>query len=226
MSKRIVLVLLLLPLLGVNPASAQQPPESRSGPSEQRRMPMGGERVMGTVASVGVDRITVKTADGKEQTVLVGDQTRYRQGRDEIKLEDLKPGDHVFLMGTAGSNNEITALMVRRVTEEQAQRFGAGGDRAFGEIVAIGNNQLTLRNPRQGERVVKINEQTTFMKEGKPSTLAELKVGDRVMAMGKETNGEFTATRVMSGMMGRGQWRGGGQPPEGGPRPEGGPGPQ
>jgi hypothetical protein len=73
---------------------------------------------------------------------------------------------------------------------------------------------------------VKINEQTTFMKEGKPSTLADLKVGDRVFAVGKETNGEFTATRIMSGMMGRGQWRGRRQPPEGGPGPEGGPPPQ
>ena len=226
MSKWVVVFLLLFPLLGVSPTSAQQPPESLSGPPAQRRMPMGGERVMGTVASVGVDRITVKSADGKEQTVLVSDQTRYRQGRDEIKLEDLKPGDHVFLMGTAGSNNEITALMVRRVTEQEMQRFGADGDRAFGEITAIGDNQLTLRNPRQGERVVKINEQTTFMKEGKASTLANLKVGDRVMAVGKETNGEFTATRIMSGMMGRGRWRPGGPRPEGGPGPEGGPAPQ
>ena len=226
MSKWVVALLMLFPLLGTSPASAQQPPDSQSGPPEQRRMPMGGERVMGTVASVGVDRITVKTSGGKEQTVLVSDQTRYRAGREEIQLEDLKPGDHVFLMGRAGSDNEITALTVRRVTEQDMQRFGADGDRAFGEIVAIGNNQLTLRNRRQGERVVKINDQTTFMKEGKASTLADLKVGDRVMAMGKEASGEFTATRVMSGMMGRGQWRGGGQRPEGGPGPEGGPSPQ
>jgi preprotein translocase subunit YajC len=189
-------------------------------------MPMGGERITGTVTAVGVDRITVKTADGKEQTVLVSNQTRYRQGREDIQLEDLKPGDHVFIMGPAGSDNQITALMVRRVTQEEMQRFGAGGERAFGEIIAIGDNQLTLRSPRQGERVVKINEQTRFMKDGKPATLADLKVGDRVFAVGKEGNGQFTATRIMSGMMSRGQWRGRQQPPEGGPGPEGGPPPQ
>jgi hypothetical protein len=213
MSKWIVTVLLLLPLVGLSPASAQQGPEPPAG----RRFPgePGGERIMGTVASVGVDRITVKTADGKDQTVLVGDGTRYREGRQEIQLEDLKPGDHVFVMGRAGSNNEITALTVRRVTEEQMQQFS--GERAFGEIVAIGKNQLTLRSRRQGERVVKIDEQTTFMKDGKPSTFADLKVGDRVMAIGKEANGEFTATRVMSGMMGQGPWRGRGQRPEGSP---------
>jgi hypothetical protein len=226
MSKWVVSLFFLIPLLAVGPAAAQQPPGPQSGPPAQRRMPMGSERVMGTVVSVGVDRISVKSADGKEQTVLVNDQTRYRQGREEIQLEDLKPGDHVFLFGRAGADNQITALMVRRVTEQEMQRFGADGDRAFGEITAIGDNQLTLRNRRQGERVVKINEQTTFMKDGKAATLADLKVGDRVMAVGKETNGEFVATRVMSGMMGRGRWRPGGPRPEGGPGPEGGPSPQ
>jgi hypothetical protein len=226
MSKWVVALFVLVPLLAVSPASAQQMPQPPSGPPAQRRMPMNGQRVMGTVASVGVDRITVKAADGKEQTILVSDQTRYRQGREQIQLEDLKPGDHVFVMGRAGSDNQITALMVRRVTEQEMQRFAAGGERAFGEITAIGNNQLTLRNRRQGERVVKINEQTTFMKEGKPSTLADLKVGDRVMALGKETNGEFVATRVMSGMMARGRWRPGGPRPEGAPGPGEGPGPQ
>jgi hypothetical protein len=218
MPKWIVTVLLLFPLVGLSPASAQQGPEPPSNRGFQGEP--GGQRIMGTVASVGVDRITVKTTDGKDQTILVSDETRYREGRQEIQLEDLKPGDHVFVMGRAGSNNEITALTVRRVTEEQMQQFS--GERAFGEIVAIGKSQLTLRNRRQGERVVKIDEQTSFMKEGKPSTLADLKVGDRVMAVGKETNGEFTATRVMSGMMGQGSWRGRGQRPEGnvGPGPQ------
>jgi hypothetical protein len=218
MPKWLVTVLLLFPLVGLSPASAQQRPEPRADrgfPGEP-----GGGRIMGTVASVGVDRIIVKTADGKDQTVLVGDGTRYQERRQEIQLEDLKPGDHVFVMGRAGSNNEITALTVRRVTEEQMQQFS--GERAFGEIVAIGKNQLTLRNRRQGERVVKIDDQTSFMKEGKTSTLADLKVGDRVMAVGKETNGEFTATRIMSGPMGEGRWGGRGQRPES----NAGPGPQ
>jgi 3-dehydroquinate synthase class II len=181
---------------------------------------------MGTVVSVGVDRLTVKTAEGKEQVVMVSDQTRYRQQQKEIQLEDLKPGDHVFVAGRENADHQLAGMMVRRVTEEQMQQFGAGGDRAFGEIIAIEKNQLKLRNRMQGERVVTINEQTTFMKEGKPSTLQELKVGDRIMAVGKETNGTFTAARVMSGMMpGGGRWGGprGGQRggPEGGPQSQG-----
>lgn len=198
---------------------AQQPPQR--DPGGGGRGEEGGERVMGRVVSVGVDRLTVKTMDGKEQMVLVNDQTQYREEQKEIQLEDLKPGDHIFLRGLPNSDHQLTAMVVRRATAEQMQRFGGEGDRAFGEIIAIEKNQLKLRNRMQGERVVMINEQTTFMKEGKPSTLQDLKVGDRVMAVGKEANGMFTAARVMSGMMrGGGRWGG----PEGGPRggPEGG----
>jgi hypothetical protein len=204
-------------------AYAQQPPQR--GPGGDWRGEQGGERVMGTVVSVGVDRLTVKTMDGKQQTVLVNDQTQYREEQKEIKLEDLKPGDHILLRGLASADHQLTAMMVRRATAEQMQRFGSEGDRAFGEIIAIEKNQLKLRNRRQGDRVVIFNEQTTFMKEGKPSTLQELKVGDRIMAMGKETNGTFTAARIMSGMMpSGGRWGGPGGGQRGGP--EGGPGGQ
>lgn len=204
-------------------AYAQQPP--RRGPGGDWRGEQGGERVMGTVVSIGVDRLTVKTMDGKEQTVLVNDRTQYREEQKEIQLEDLKPGDHVFLRGLSSQDHQLTALMVRRASAEQMQRFGGEGDRAFGEIIAIEKNQLKLRNRRQGERVVTINEQTTFMKQGKPSTLQELKVGDRIMAVGKEANGTFTAARIMSGMMpggpgGRG-WGGQRGGPEGGPEGQG-----
>ncbi|MFB3921452.1 MAG: DUF5666 domain-containing protein [Terriglobia bacterium] len=212
MNKWVPSVLMALCLFGLMPASAQQ---EGPGPRPGREFP--GERLMGTVASVGVDRLTIKTMDGKEQTILVSDQTRYREGEKNLQLEDLKPGDRVFIRARAGSDNQLSALMIGRVTEEQIRRFGAQGDRAFGEIIAIEKTQLKLRNRRQGERVVTINDQTTFMKEGKPSTLADLKVGDRVMAFGKESNGVFTATRVMSGPMGPGAWRGRRGGPEGQP---------
>lgn len=229
MSKFSVVLVLAISLPSAGLAIAQQQAEPRSGPGE-RRMP-AGERVMGTVTSVGVDRLTIKTPDGKEQAVLVNDQTRYREGRKDIQLEGLKPGDRVFVGGSENSNHQLTAMMVRRVTGEEMQRFGSGGDRAFGEIVAIEKGQIKLRNRFQGERVVKIDDQTTFMKEGKPSTLAELKVGDRMMAVGKDSGDGFKATQVMSGPMGQGGWRerrgGPGGPPGDAPgsQPEG-PAPQ
>jgi len=37
------------------------------------------------------------------------------------------------------------------------------------------------------------------MKDGRPIALKDLKVGDRIFALGKETQGQFLATRVVTG---------------------------
>lgn len=184
-------------------AAAQNTPQApERGPGRGGFAP--GEMVMGTLASIGVDRVEVKKQDGSSQVVMVNDQTKYQQGQQEIQMEDLKPGDHVFARGKTNDNKEFVAVNVRRVTDEEMQRFQAGGEWTGGQIVSIDGNQLKVQNPRQGERVVIVNEQTTFMKDGQPITLKDLKVGDRIFAMGKETDGKFVATRVMSGQFQRG----------------------
>jgi hypothetical protein len=184
--------------------------------------------MFGTVASVGVDRFEVKKADGATQTVMVSDQTRFREGGQrperpspsasqgprgpqaeagrEIQLEDLKPGDHVVVAGRTNESNQFVAGLVRRLTDQEMARFQG---RAFGEIVSIDQNQLKVRNPRQGERTLVVNEQTTFMKDGQPIALKDLKLGDRIFAIGKDTNGQFIAEQVMTGQFRRGGGGGG-----------------
>ena len=165
--------------------------------------------VFGTITSVGVDRFEIKKMDGSTQTVMVDDHTHYRQGQQDIQLEDLKPGDRVFVRGQANSNKEFVAEAVRRVTDEEIQRFQNAGERVFGAIVSIDKNQLKVSNPRQGEKIVLVNDQTQFMKDGQPIALKDLKVGDRIFALGKETQGQFLATRVVTGQFGgTGQRRG------------------
>ncbi len=184
-------------------------PQNATAPQGRPEWRQQGPQTFGTITSVGVDRFEVKKNDGTTQTVMVNDQTHYREGQreapKELKLEDLKPGDHVMVRGQLRDSKELVASGVFRVTEEQFERFqnaGGGfqnaGERTGGEIVAIENNQLKVRNP-QGEKTIVLNDQTTFMKDGQPITLKDLKVGDRIFALGKETNGQFVATRVMSG---------------------------
>jgi hypothetical protein len=201
---------------------------------------MGGPPpVLGTITSVGVDRFEIKTPDGATQTVMINDQTHYRQRLEgqqqpqELSLEDLKVGDHVMVRGTPNADKQLVAAGVNRVTAEQFQRFqsfaaqgGAGGGpggpggggpgggpmegtRAGGEITAIKGNQITVQSRRAGERVIVVNDQTTFNKEGQTVALKDLKVGDRIFAMGKEVDGKFVATEVHSGRPGGGGGRGG-----------------
>ncbi len=187
-------------------AVAQGPQDSKAPSGREKagkepgpRPGMEGNPTFGAIVSVGVDRLEIKKMDGSALTVKVDDQTRFRQGQDEITLEDLKAGDRVMVRGRPGDDKDFVAFMVRRVTEEEMQRFQEGGPRTGGEIVAIENGQLKIRNPMQGEKTIVVNDQTTVMKEGQPITLKDLKVGDRIFVVGKETDGQFVATRIMTG---------------------------
>jgi len=205
MGKQCVLALGLIFITLASCAFAQQKDEQKNPPQNTPRE-FAGPPTGGTVTSVGVDRFEIKKMDGSTQTVMVNEHTRYRQGQQDIQLEDLKTGDRVFVRGQANSNNEFVAESVRRVTEDEIQRFQNAGERVFGTIVSIDKNQLKISNPRQGERIVLVDDQTQFVKEGQPIALKDLKVGDRIFAQGKETQGQFLATRILTG-----QFRGPGQ---------------
>ena len=207
-----VLILLTLALAG-SLAAQQNPPAQGQEPP---RHSMGGEPPMGgTITSVGVDRFEIKKRDGSTETIMVNDQTRYRERQQQLQLEDLKVGDHVFVRDHLTADKQFVAGAVMRGTGEQFQGGGGGfggnaANRAGGEIVSIDQNQIKVRG-RRGERIIVVNDQTNFMKEGQAIKLADLKVGDRIFAFGKDVDGKLVATEVRSGHMGGGQWRGGGQ---------------
>jgi len=205
MRKRFALALGLILIALTCCAYGVQKDETKTPPQNTPRE-SAGPPVFGTITSVGVDRFEIKKIDGSTQTVMVDEHTRYRQGQQDIQLEDLKPGDQVSVRGQANSNKEFVAEAVRRAAADEMQRFQNAGERVFGAIESIGKNQLKVSNPRQGERIVLVNEQTQFMKDGQPIALKDLKVGDRIFALGKETQGQFLATRVVTG-----QFRGPGQ---------------
>jgi len=208
MRKQFALALGLIFVALTSCAYAMQNQETKAPPEKTQRE-FAGPPVFGTITSVGVDRFEIKKIDGSTQTVMVDEHTRYRQGQQEIQLEDLKAGDQVFVRGQANANKEFVAEAVRRATADELSRFQSAGERVFGAIVSIDKNQIKVSNPRQGERIVQVNEQTQFIKDGQPIALKDLKVGDRIFALGKETQGQFLATRVMTGQFrGPGQGRG------------------
>jgi hypothetical protein len=217
-----------------NPPTPGNPPAQ--GEEPRHRGANGPPPVLGTITSVGVDRFDIKKSDGSSQTIMVNDDTRYRQrveGQDqpqELSLENLKVGDHVFVRGTP-NGNQFTAMGVNRVTAQQLERFqngggpggpgggmgpggGAEGTRAGGEIESIKGNEITVNSRRFGEKVIVVNDQTTVQKEGQTIGLKNLKVGDRIFAVGSESNGKFVATEIHSGRP-HGEGGGGWQRPQG-----------
>ena len=228
--RRLVLGLFALTLtfslVSWNGLAAQDQQQSQQPESQQGQVPkhqrMQGERLMGTVVSVGANQLQIKKSDGSTKTVQVSDQTRYRSGRQQVQLEDLKAGDHVFVVGTSGDNNTFQARMVNKMTPEMMSRFGNGeggggqfgggmgnpGDRAFGRIESINGNEVKVSNRRLGEQTIEVTNQTQLTKEGQSISLSDLKVGDRIFAMGKQSNGKLVADSIRTGMR-RGRARGG-----------------
>jgi hypothetical protein len=228
----------LLPIAAQNPGPASHQPPDAAGEVRSSQM-QGRTIVVGTISSVGVDRFEVKKQDGSTQTVLVNEQTRYYEGgrrgprawrrgagqapgaeasapNTQMQLEDLKPGDHVFVVvQNSAGGGESTATVVRRLSEQQWMMMA--GSRVFGQITGIQGNMIKIQNRMQGEREIWLTDQTQFVKNGQPVTLQDLKVGDRIFAVGQEKDGKFTAHRVMTGMPRGGMRRG--MPPQPEPQP-------
>jgi hypothetical protein len=239
MNKKFLLSIPVLVLLSLAGSLAGQQNSPPPGQGQGRRGMGGPPPMMGTITSVGVDRFEIKKPDGTTQVVMVNDQTQFRQrqqGQQEpqqLALEDLKVGDHVMVRGTPNGDKPLVAEGVNRVSAEMYERFqsgggpgggggmgpGGGGPRVGGEITSIKGNQIKVESRRNGERVIVVNDQTTFEKDGKTITLKDLKVGDRIFASGKEADGQFLATEVHFGRpgggggFGGGGGRGGGQGP-------------
>ncbi len=71
----------------------------------------GMEHVMGTVASITDNSITVTTTDGKTQTVTATADTKYSKMDAAIALKDIKVGDHVVIHATKKNDKLIAATV-------------------------------------------------------------------------------------------------------------------
>ena len=71
----------------------------------------GMEHVMGTVANITDNSITVTTTDGKTQIVATTADTKYSKMNAVIALKDIKVGDHVVIHATKKDNKLIAATV-------------------------------------------------------------------------------------------------------------------
>jgi hypothetical protein len=71
----------------------------------------GMEHVMGTVASITDNSITVTTTDGKSQNVTTTADTKYTKMDAAIALKDIKVGDHVVIHASKKNDKLIAATV-------------------------------------------------------------------------------------------------------------------
>jgi hypothetical protein len=59
----------------------------------------GHKMIKGKVTAINASEITVQVENGPKQTVTVMPDTKLVRGDDDVKLQDLKVGDGVFVHG-------------------------------------------------------------------------------------------------------------------------------
>lgn len=76
--------------------------------------------------------------------------------------------------------------------------FAHGGEKhVMGHVKTISADSITVETTSHEIQSVQITGQTKFVKDGKPVSVSELKVGDRVVVHAKPSGQKLEATEVM-----------------------------
>ena len=200
-------------------ASSGPTSSSASGTRPAGRPGFGGTPpvAVGAVASLGSDSFTLTTRDKTTVTVKVSSSTSYLDpGVASPSLTDVKVGSHVAVFGTDASNS-VTATKVAIGGPFGGPRNGAhGGFGGFGgtppvaqgTVASVGTSSFTLTTRDKTTVTVDVGAATTYVEFGVSSpSLADVKVGTRVVVFGTDNANTVAATKVGIGNP-SGGWRG------------------
>jgi hypothetical protein len=145
--------------------------------------------VAGTVASVSGSTVTVTGRDGTSSKVVLTSSTTYELAGEEATKDAVVAGARIVARGTLAADGALTASSIDIAPAGSA-----------GTVTEKGSSSLTLTTRDGSTVVVKVSSTTTFQVAGVTApTLADVKVGDIVMAAGtRNADGSLSATIVRS----------------------------
>jgi len=134
---------------------------------------------------------TTKAVTKDDTTFQVTDATKvYRAGsKTPVGHDALKVGERVRVRFAETDGKKVA----RRIVIERDLRMG--------KVLSKDGSTLVIHTPKHGDVTVTVSEDTKFTtghrKDGKDGSLAAIKVGDRVVALGEETSpNHFKASAV------------------------------
>ncbi len=203
------------------PSAASQDPSSGSTSAQsQGARQRGGENgprpTFGKITAIRDGAIDVATPDGQTVTVKLTGQTEFRKDREPAKVTDFKVGDMVMVRGDENVDHSITARVVGSRTGGPGGFGGPGGgggrqmgtlgkDYVVGEVKAIDAPRLTVLRPDNVTQTLELNEETSLRKGRDSITMADVQVGDHVVARGAMEKDVFVPKGVM--VMSPEQWK-------------------
>jgi hypothetical protein len=70
------------------------------------------KRLLGTVAAVSAEQLTITDRDGNDVEIALNARTRVLRGSTRVKLDEVKPGDRVAV-GVSSDKAPYTAVEIR-----------------------------------------------------------------------------------------------------------------
>jgi uncharacterized protein DUF5666 len=145
----------------------------------------------GSVTAVGSTTISIKGGDGSTATITINGSTKFQIGKSSASKSDVHVGSRIAAEGT-GTSDKLTATIVR-----------IAPTLASGVVTAKTANSITIKQQDGSSLVVHLSAATTYRVRGaatKPGGLADIKVGDRLVAVGTtRADKSLEATAVGAG---------------------------
>jgi Domain of unknown function (DUF5666) len=224
---RLVALMGLSGLLVATAVCAQEAPAQNpdSGQPQQQgqgrnRGGQNGERpLFGKITAIHDGAIEIARQDGQTVTVKVTAQTEFHKDRQAAKLTDFKVGDTIIVRGDENPDHTVTAKMIGGRTGGPGGPGGPGSgggmmgafggtlgkDYVAGEVKSLDPPKMTVLRTDNVTQTIELNEDTTLRRGRDSITMADIQVGDHVMAHGAFENNMFVPKGVM--VMNAEQWK-------------------
>jgi hypothetical protein len=147
-------------------------------------------RLGGEVVSLSAGKIVVEGRQGLKQTIDTTSSTTYREVNSTVPASAVMVGEYVAAYGSISANHETL----------NASTVGIVGALVAGKVTSVSGSTVTVQTLHRGTMQVATSSSTVFRTNSGSSSLAGVKAGDLILAIGipNGTSG-FTASGMWFG---------------------------
>jgi len=207
----IAIFLLAIPVLMALPQSFLVPDvvlsqDTQQAPGDDRRMPLFGK-----ITALHESSLEISNPNGETVTVKLTPQTEFRKDRQPAKRSDFRVGDVIAVRGQENTDHTWTAQTVgaRSANGEgrgpNMQAGTLGKDYISGEVKSVDAPKISVLRTDKVTQTIELNEDTSLRKGRDAITMADVQVGDHLVARGAMQDNVFVPKFVM--VIGPEQWK-------------------
>ena len=202
----IAICLMAIPILMALPQSflvsdvvlSQDTPSYKQAPGEEGRMPLFGK-----ITEIHDSSLQISNPNGETVTVKLTPQTEFRKDRQAAKRSDFKVGDVIVVRGQENPDHTWTAQVIgaRSANGEgrgpNIQAGTLGKDYVAGEVKSVDAPKISVLRSDNVTQTIELNEDTSLRKGRDAITMADVQVGDHLIARGALQDNVFVPKFVM-----------------------------